>query len=308
MIYKKTQPIKPRFIYENTDILCKQLTAIRSRCMDEKQNVLGEHFSDSAHIINEYVTLTNATHTITDISWNIQTDEITITAKILDTPIGKIIQNGINFGIEYEFKMRVLATLNDHSEVNTLNIITFDIFIEPSLDTLQEAERSAEILFRSELEKIEEKQKLFNEETHVLSKQVSNAKSHLKYIQNEINIRKKEEKKKEAKKLNNIVNTCIGDHIVTKLTELCDKYGMSITDKLRDKLVNIDYMSNISQSDVNFTIRNSDDGVEVVVERDPWSDRPIINKYYINDGKIDNPEFYEFILIDLDQIFEILWK
>jgi len=109
-------------------ILEKEIARYQS-LIDEKRS-LGE----LGHPPNPTINLNQVSHLITELKW--AGNDIIGTAKILDTPMGKIAKNFIEEGVKLGVSSRGLGSLKDVNGVNEVqddfHLATVDIVADPS--------------------------------------------------------------------------------------------------------------------------------------------------------------------------------
>ena len=100
------------------------------------QNMISEKRSlgELGHPPNPQINLNNVSHLITNLQW--EGNDIIGTAKILDTPMGKIAKNFIEEGVRLGVSSRGLGSLKERNGVNEVqddfHLATVDIVSDPS--------------------------------------------------------------------------------------------------------------------------------------------------------------------------------
>jgi len=100
------------------------------------QNMISEKRSlgELGHPPNPQINLNNVSHLITNLQW--EGNDIIGTAKILDTPMGKIAKNFIEEGVRLGVSSRGLGSLKERNGVNEVqddfHLATVDIVADPS--------------------------------------------------------------------------------------------------------------------------------------------------------------------------------
>ena len=100
------------------------------------QNMISEKRSlgELGHPPNPQINLNNVSHLITNLQW--EGNDIIGTAKILDTPMGKIAKNFIEEGVRLGVSSRGLGSLKEKNGVNEVqddfHLATVDIVSDPS--------------------------------------------------------------------------------------------------------------------------------------------------------------------------------
>jgi hypothetical protein len=102
----------------------------RYQTMISEKRSLGE----LGHPPNPQINLNNVSHLITNLQW--EGNDIIGTAKILDTPMGKIAKNFIEEGVRLGVSSRGLGSLKERNGVNEVqgdfHLATVDIVADPS--------------------------------------------------------------------------------------------------------------------------------------------------------------------------------
>ena len=100
------------------------------------QNMISEKRSlgELGHPPNPQINLNNVSHLITNLQW--EGNDIIGTAKILDTPMGKIAKNFIEEGVRLGVSSRGLGSLKERNGINEVqddfHLATVDIVADPS--------------------------------------------------------------------------------------------------------------------------------------------------------------------------------
>lgn len=100
------------------------------------QNMISEKRSlgELGHPPNPQINLNNVSHLITNLQW--EGNDIIGTAKILDTPMGKIAKNFIEEGVRLGVSSRGLGSLKERDGINEVqddfHLATVDIVADPS--------------------------------------------------------------------------------------------------------------------------------------------------------------------------------